>query len=751
MRWLFLGIGVMALGLVAFGTLNSKAPEAPEYLQKAEGRFVALVTEPAAKDRAGRKADEAPPADADPVIVDGTVARGEEGAFGDSKAPGGDRDVRSKSDKSPQPTPAPIVVAKAEAARVAEEPEEPEEEEIDEDGRDDDGEVANMPPPPPPRVAKPAPIARKVALGDDGVRPAKGLERLVESADKAQVFHFATEDAAGDLSGERERGRAGKKRKPGSKRRSVITLDAVNLDDGALDDSKTDPAQFAAQGARRALPDRLDLSLLGTSTTQSTVAEAPPTRFLPRMCYFENTYLGGNAAWQEQLRRVQSALGHLRPLRYARLDAQAFDPPTDAGMALTASLDHAGLQQPGRVVLQVGLQGSQRFGWRRPPLDVVLVVDGPVTDLTAAAAKTLLARLSPRDRLGVVEAGRATPIAAVADLRTTRDLLVDHTARAPGGDAATLVRAMDQAGTLLKQAASDAARIPGSQTVIVLTRDQPRHAQAARAAAHRLQTQGAVVSVIDLGANVDAGWWAVANAGHGNFHRAAAPALGEAFDAELATLSKVVARLLRVNVRLGPHTEGIRVIGSRVLGQQEVKAVKAREKATDRNLSKTMGLKADRGEDDDGIQTVIPYFYGGDSHVILVELWVDPGKASLESAVAEITLKYKDMVNLSNATARAAVFLDRRPKPDARAQRLVKQNVDGFAFAEALDRAAQQAGQGRWPAVKQTLRNHAHTARDRKVVAAFEALIGERSPAQMQQALALASQQRKGTSNGVDR
>lgn len=362
------------------------------------------------------------------------------------------------------------------------------------------------------------------------------------------------------------------------------------------------------------MPAAIDLGLLSTGAKTARIDATRPERFLPRMCYFENTYLGGNAAYQEQLRRVQTALGHTRPLRLARLDAQAFDAPLDAGMALTASLDTTGLQQPGRVVLQVGLQGSQRYGWRRPPLDVVLVIDGPAAHATRPAIDALLGALGPRDRLGVIRAGEA-PLTAVTGMRAARDALLDVPAYPGGGGSAALQTAMDRAGRLLRAAAGQSARIPGSQTVILLTQGQQDHARRATQAAHALQTQGAVVSVIDLSADTQAEWWAVANAGHGNFHRTPLADLNTAVDAELASLAKVVARLLRVNVRLGPQAEGIRVIGSRVLEQAEVKAVKAREEATDRNLSKTMGLKADRGADDDGIQTVIPYFYGGDSQV----------------------------------------------------------------------------------------------------------------------------------------
>lgn len=446
-------------------------------------------------------------------------------------------------------------------------------------------------------------------------------------------------------------------------------------------------------------------------------AHLPPTRFLPRMFYFENTYLGGSAAASEHLRRLQRALG-ARADVLARASAyeQAFDPPQHAGVAVTAELDRSWVDRPTRVYLQVGLRGSERFGWRRPPLDVVAVVDG---DVPAHAREELviglLRRLGPRDRLGVVVAGvgpGASPdvLAAPRRLRDvraelTRGLERLGTDRRVAGPA-SLAAAMRRAGVLLRDAAMAQATVPGTQTLLLLTdaTDGARVEAAARAASE-LTVQGVVTSVLQLGDGATRAWWPVANQGYGNYHLVARAGGAEAtsgvaaaLDAELASLSKVVARLLRLNVRLAPGVKAVRVVGSRKLADEEVRAVKAREVATDRALSKTLGVAADRGEDDDGIQTVIPYFYGGDAHVVLVELWVTrPGP------VAEVTLKYKDMVNLGNATARASARLQAAPRRETPGQRSVARNLVGARLAERLAQAARGARRARAGQVRAAL------------------------------------------------
>lgn len=454
-----------------------------------------------------------------------------------------------------------------------------------------------------------------------------------------------------------------------------------------------------------------------------------PARTLPRMCYFENTYLGGNAAYTERLRRLDDALpGGRQPYRAAALPGQPFDPPEDDGLALTATLDRAYVDRPQRVFLQVGLQGSKRYGWRRPPLDIALVVDQPAQgDETLIDAITALSRrLGPQDRLAVVLAGRQpvmpAPVAPLRDRLVLARAIEALEPPAPG-DHLALAGAMTMAGDALQKAAGDTARIPGTQTVLVLTRGGDRdRVMAATRAAHALTVQGAVTSVIQLG-GAPGDWWQVANAGHGNYHRAPDDGLAAAVDDELGSIARVIARLLRINIRLAPQVEAIRVVGSRVLGREEVKQVKAREEATDRNLSKTMGVKADRGEDDDGIQTVIPYFYGGDSHVILVELWVKgPGP------VADVTLKYKDMVALQNATARVSAHVDRVPRPLTPAERRVAANVRGFRLAEGLGVLADRAEHASAGSVLDALDDLEALAigRDRALLEGFETLVRQR-------------------------
>ena len=465
-----------------------------------------------------------------------------------------------------------------------------------------------------------------------------------------------------------------------------------------------------------------------------------PERVLPRMFYFENTYLGGSAAYRERLLRLDAALREgERPYRLAFGSPQPFDPPTTSGLEVTAEVDAPFFDQPRRVFLQVGLRGSPRYGWRRPPLDVVLVIDGPALtqapDAVTEMVVQLLGKLGPADRLGIVVAGEQPAVfTELSRLERARGRLAATLDTLPAAaprryDPAALGRAMDRAGEILADASADTAIVPGTETVLVVTAgDDAARVASATAAAHALTLQGAVTSVFALDRTTErGGWWQVANAGHGNYHHLGDATTGELVGWELESLARVVARLVRVNIRLGKTASAIRVLGTRILDEQEVAQVKAREEATDKNLSRSMGITSDRGEDDDGIQTVIPYFYGDDSHVILVELWVDgPGP------IADVTVKYKDMVNLGNATARTSVRLDTLPRAETPEAELIARNVAGFELAEALQRAshrvlhndpvgaAQQLSVAR---AKATLTD----GQDTRVIDGFSQLVGEQS------------------------
>ena len=186
--------------------------------------------------------------------------------------------------------------------------------------------------------------------------------------------------------------------------------------------------------------------------------------------------------------------------------------------------------------------------------------------------------------------------------------------------------------------------------------------EALRARVHRFNLRGGITHVMfdeELRESPPR-MWTVAEVGHGSYREfdVKLKRYPQAVVRQFEQMYRVVARLLRLNVRLAPNVELIEIIGSRMLTQAQAQEVKTSEASMDRHLSQTMGIEHDRGEDDDGLQVVIPAFYGGDRHVISMILWVtSPGP------VAEVSLKYKDLLKMDNATDAAAVSIDANPAP----------------------------------------------------------------------------------------
>jgi hypothetical protein len=129
---------------------------------------------------------------------------------------------------------------------------------------------------------------------------------------------------------------------------------------------------------------------------------------------------------------------------------------------------------------------------------------------------------------------------------------------------------------------------------------------------------------------------------------------GSVVERELSSAGRAVARAIRLRIRLAEGVRLVDVLGSEPLGARESERVRREERLLDLRLARNLGIEADRGKDEDGIQIVIPAFYAGDAHAVLLDVVVEgPGP------VAEVTARYKDLVRLENAVANAGLSLAR--------------------------------------------------------------------------------------------
>jgi len=151
----------------------------------------------------------------------------------------------------------------------------------------------------------------------------------------------------------------------------------------------------------------------------------------------------------------------------------------------------------------------------------------------------------------------------------------------------------------------------------------------------------------------------------------------------------VVARALRLRIRLSPGVRLVGVLGSAPLEAPAAARVREAEQAIDQQVARDLGLAADRGEDEDGIQVVIPAFYAGDEHVILLDV-VAPGPGPL----AEVRVRAKDLVGLENTVLTRRLDLAPGERAPDRLCLAVRKNALAFRLAEDLSAAGERLAAG---------------------------------------------------------
>ena len=396
--------------------------------------------------------------------------------------------------------------------------------------------------------------------------------------------------------------------------------------------------------------------------------------FKPASGYWSNTYIPGDPALRLLHSRVRgrdrSALlpytkTSLRLHDASRPAGQPFDAPESSALAVYLHADRRGIAEEGRLLVQVGLKGTPRQGGRRHATNLGLVLDlrGEIPQDTTVGMHALVDAFQqakePGDSFRLVIAGKAGAAVVEPDdfrhgyLRVIleRVLAGDTTSTGPALEITEAV-----ATAIQGVAATDDPNSPlGSSAVILITSQTFDAATTALAdLAHRSAITGIPLSVVGVGSAIDLSELdRLTLAGQGHRRLLDSPAGASSLvDRELSAISDVIARAVRLRIRLAPGVRLIDVLGSEPLNEARTQRVRDAEKSIDLRIASNLGIHADRGEDEDGIQIVIPAFHADDTHVILLDV-VAPGPGP----VADVTVRYKDLVHLRNGVGRDALNL----------------------------------------------------------------------------------------------
>ena len=454
--------------------------------------------------------------------------------------------------------------------------------------------------------------------------------------------------------------------------REAEKVEKVDGDDKADKDmqaqaAEPEPAPIVAPPP----PDQSGFASDGDACVQWPEASEP----MPRRCHLAPTYHAGRASWQRRLQTLAELPKELAALDWAGRGSPTIDAPDGTALAVDARLDRDSIDGPGRVWMRIWLRSTERWGMRRPPFDLAVIL-GPQAierhaDETCASLQALVADVGAQDRLSLLWGGAVDPqwdgVSGIDAAARVNALCAVGLPAA--SERAQLVSQHQAARQLLAGHAAAEHRVAGTRVIVALASPGDE-----RAGLHDSVSAGveepSLTSLLLIGpATPDADWWTLADVGHGAIETATPGQPTKAPKALWQTWSRVVARLVRVDIQLAPGVVARRVVGSRALDEQETIEVRRREQAVDSNLAKVAGVASDRKDDGVGMTMLIPAFLGSDDHAIDIELEVQgPG------AVADVVVDYKDLVRMTNAKATTRAALDRLPpaisravaRPDAR-------------------------------------------------------------------------------------
>ena len=553
-------------------------------------------------------------------------------------------------------------------------------------------------------LATPSPSAQDVPAADEPVEVAAAEQPA--PAEQAQLqLRDPLAGHRGDLG---QRGTVGGSvdgPSPDSARRAHLQP----LAQGIL--SPTPPAVSSSTSTGVELPNGSP-SNLDLARAESFLRErerATGLTFQPAAGHFSNSYVPGDPALRSLHQRLVEAgaatLGGtgatgLELAEAARSFAQPFDAPRHSALALYVHADQSATEGERRMLVQVGLRGAARRGGTRPAMNVGVVLDlsRPLGAEDQARVRALLEALSAArdvgDRISLRVAGAqgGERIASGSFRRGQVEVALDQLFRGAAVSTPMAPLSLDAAvrASLASLAADQAPTTPlGSSFLLVVTPGLDVSPSLDRAA-HVGAVAGIPTSVVGLGDATLSSLDRLALAGQGRRRlltdASEAPAMVRS---EFDAISQVVARALRLRIRLAPGTRLVSVLGCHRLDAGASARVREAERSIDQRLARSLGIQADREEDADGITIFMPAFYANDSHVILLDV-----VASAPGPVAEVSVSYKDLLRLRNGEAHSSLALARGTHERGPLERSVLKNLLAYELSQALDQAASRLRSG---------------------------------------------------------
>lgn len=444
--------------------------------------------------------------------------------------------------------------------------------------------------------------------------------------------------------------------------------------------------------------------------------------FIDPTGYWENTYVPGDPQFkylQYQIAAQQYEAAYSEAVQGVLPYQQPFDSPTATALGIYVNSDVAYADDKQRLLLQVGLKGAAQKGGRRPPMNVAIVVDwnAQMNAIQKQHLKEWLFSLSQLKRLDdhfslllvaphktlILESEQFKQGPLSVYLDEIDATAAQRTIPAPHYE---MISAAHQA-LIRVQRMGDPGGALGASAVFVVSNEAFNDPQEQLVdLAHQSAVNGIVFSGFSLNETPNQALRNVALLGQGR-SRALSDlnAIPELAAEELSSVSRIVARAIRINVQLKPGVKLVSILGSRKLDVENQQRVRDMEQSIDKRVAVHLGLEQDRGKDDPGIQIVIPAFYANDNHVVLLDLVTEGA-----GGIADVSVKYKDLVFLRNSSNTVSYQLGGRPVAKGYLNINVMKNYLAFNQSESFALAAQAIAQHRPALAHQKLAEiHAYT------------------------------------------
>lgn len=325
-------------------------------------------------------------------------------------------------------------------------------------------------------------------------------------------------------------------------------------------------------------------------------------------------------------------------------------------------------------------------------IDLPADADDDTRIATRALLDAVLASKQPGDRFSLVINGPEGLVVAPEDFRFG-PLQLARQAIAGGSDAdvgqsTDLSQAIARASEFVRQ--TDDPSLPlGSSSILLISAGSLGNIDQLTTQIHTQAVEGITLSVVPLGNHPDNSQLeqlVLAGLGHRRILDAPDKAR-QLIESELYASSRAVARAARLSIRLAPGVRLVDVVGSERLDDENSQRVRDIENSMDSRLSKNFGIQADRGEDEGGIQIVIPSIFSGDDVTVLLDVVVSqPGD------IASVSLRYKDLVYLRNGKLSGQLSLPAGPLERGPEQYAVIKNLVAHHFSTAVARSADALG-----------------------------------------------------------